>query len=435
MTMTTFAQRIAQLDTWLDSMRGDDGYGGPVVHWWKNSLHYTGVGLDWRYEGIVHGYLNLYAKTQNNHWLQKAQRATDDIVRGQLEGGNFRFSSFEQNPHTGGTPHEAACDIALLAVAKVLQQQGHDATPYITAARKNIENYYIGALWNADAQHFQDNPSGTNIVPNKAATLCEALFLLAELTGEEHYIKQYAIPTLQAVLTHQITDRDDLNGAIYQLSTNGEFYPWLFPYYAARCVPALLLGYEHTQDEAFLRGAKLAIDFVQRYAMPDGGYSQILYLKGPINHYPKWVAGVGDILRVFRLLAPYDYAVDLSTQEQWLLNQQHINGSFPTGYGFGEQVRQQTPTGNLPNLRDILPVVGWTDKAFRYLTELYDGTDSIEAPASLPSLSIPSQLRGRRVEYFEDAQHMTIKQGAKTLYHWNKGDRWADIRSSVLLWK
>ncbi len=34
------------------------GYGGPVVHWWNHSLAYQGAGLDWRYEGIIDGYLS-----------------------------------------------------------------------------------------------------------------------------------------------------------------------------------------------------------------------------------------------------------------------------------------------------------------------------------------------------------------------------------------
>ena len=68
-------QAVSKLDAWLETMRGPDGYGGPVAHWWQNCLQFTGAGLDWRYEGIVIGYLNLYQKTGNEQWLAKARRA------------------------------------------------------------------------------------------------------------------------------------------------------------------------------------------------------------------------------------------------------------------------------------------------------------------------------------------------------------------------
>ncbi|MEZ4663016.1 MAG: hypothetical protein R2911_36170 [Caldilineaceae bacterium] len=38
----TLGPAVLQLDRWLDTMRGPAGYGGPVVHWWQDSLHYAG---------------------------------------------------------------------------------------------------------------------------------------------------------------------------------------------------------------------------------------------------------------------------------------------------------------------------------------------------------------------------------------------------------
>ncbi len=434
--MKSVADRIAKLDRWFDTIRGVDGYGGPVVHWWQNSLHYTGAGLDWRYEGIVQAYLNLYKKVQSHQWLQKARQAADDLVKGQLESGNFRFSSFEQNPHVGGTPHEAACDIALLALAKQLQQTNIDATVYIEAARKNIEKYYIQTLWNVKTHYFRDNTSGTNIVPNKAATLVEALFLLAETTNDERYIHAYALPTLEAIVAHQITDGSTLNGAIYQMSRNGRYQAWFFPYYAARCVPALLIGYQHTQNEIFLNSAKAAMQFVEHFQYEDGSFAQIVYSPKQINRYPQWVAGNGDILRAFRLLEPYGYKIDLSAAESWLLQRQHPHGPFHTAYGFASQVNQRQPTTSRPDLRDILPVAGWTDKPFRYLTEQYDGNQAISPIDSADIvIKVESQLRGHRVEYVEDRQHLAIRQQGKVLYQWTKGTPWANIDSRQLIWK
>ena len=98
---------ILGLDRWFDSLRVEwptPGYGGPVVHWWNHCLGYQGTGLDWRYEGIIAGYLALWERTDQRVWLDKAVRAGKDLVNGQLPDGSFRNSRFELNPGIGGTP-------------------------------------------------------------------------------------------------------------------------------------------------------------------------------------------------------------------------------------------------------------------------------------------------------------------------------------------
>src|SRR5438034_3584893 len=112
---------VAKLDAWFETMRGPGGYGGPVAHWWQQSLLYTGAGLDWRYEGMIAGYLRLWERTGDERWLRKARRAGDDLVDGQLASGHYAASAFELNPATAGTPHEAACDVALLLLARALR--------------------------------------------------------------------------------------------------------------------------------------------------------------------------------------------------------------------------------------------------------------------------------------------------------------------------
>src|SRR5215212_2608946 len=136
------ARVVLGLDRWFDAMRATwptPGYGGPVVHWWNHCLAYRGAGLDWRYEGIVDGYLTLWRRTGDRRWLVKAMRAGDDLVEGQLANGCFRNSMFELNPGDGGTPHEAAADIGLLLLARALREIGDPcADRYQTAAERNI---------------------------------------------------------------------------------------------------------------------------------------------------------------------------------------------------------------------------------------------------------------------------------------------------------
>lgn len=411
------AQIIANLDAWFDSMRNPMGYAGPVVHWWQNSLQFAGAAHDWRYEGIIAGYLNLYQRTEDPQWLNKAKRAGNDLLR--LEDGNFRHSSFELNPYAGGTPHEAACDIGLLLLAKTLQNEGQI---YLQAAEQNLQAFYIQRLW--DGSSFRENPSIPSFVPNKAATLVEALFLLAELTNDEALIEQYVLPTLQQILTHQTPD-----GAIYQYSANGEFINWLMPYYVVRAIPALLLGYQFTQDKTYETAAQSAFDFAWRYLVEGKGLAQIVYPKSRVNSYPIWIAAVGDVLRIARLLQR-----DVESLKTWLLAGIQANGSIRTAYGFASAVRQHKPTG-LPDFRDVLPVCGWSDKAFRYLTEILPAGETIPSSTAASMLEVPCSIRGKTALYREDQHAMALYQGDVLIYRWCKGQEWAETVSLDLLWK
>jgi hypothetical protein len=409
-------------------MRSDEGYTGPVVHWWQHCLLYTGVGLDWRYEGIIHAYLTLHEKTRDARWLGKARRAGDDLVRGQLENGNFRNSCFELNPYTGGTPHEAAASLGLLALAERLQAEGDPGwMKYLEAARRNIDGYSIGRLWDARGLYFRDHVTMDSFVPNKAATLSEALFKLAALTGDDRYIEVYALPTLRTLLRYQIA-----GGGIAQNALRGRTVAKYFPYYVARCAPALLLAYTHTGDEVFAAAAGAAVRFALCHQTAEGGFAQVVYADGRRNVYQGWVAGVGDVLRIARAVPGVD--ADLSAGDAWLLGGLHPTGGISTAWGFGGQVSQRKP-GALPDFRDLLPVCGWADKAFRYLCTRLDENAVIPAAAPQP-IEVECLNRGARVRYREDQASIRLTDArGRVIYRWQKGAPWAEVTERAALWK
>ena len=447
------AVAIARLDAWMETMRGPDGYGGPVAHWWQNCLSYTGPGLDWRYEGIVHAYVTLHSKTGDDQWLTKARRAGDHLVRGQLPSGNYRNSCFEANPYTGGTPHEAACDLALLRLAGTLRQESDgEWEVYLRAAERNLRGFQVAALWDAETRSFRDHPRIPSLVPNKACTLVEALFELAELSGDGSWIEVYAVPTLQAVLRHQVRG-GSLDGAIAQYSQRGHEVRKYFPFYIARCVPGLLLGYQHGSEERFLHAARRALAFVLRTRYEDGSFPQVVYPGGRTNRYPQWIAAAGDILRAMALITAYGIEVDPEPTHGWLLRGQMPSGAFRTAHGFASQVAQRDP-GAVPEFRDLLPVVGWTDKVFRYLTDQLPEGDMLR-PAQNGSLrhchpeqregsrstepdgtfEEPCTLHGQRCLYREDARAIELRQGSRVLYRWIKGADWAEVSTPEVMWK
>jgi hypothetical protein len=426
---TQFDCAVAALAAWFETMRAPDGYSGPVAHWWQQSLIYTGAGLDWRYEGIIAGYLLLWQRSGDERWLQRARRDGDDLVRAQLPSGNYPASAFEINPATAGTPHEAACDVALLLLAQALRQAEHrNWERYAATAERNLSNFYIQQLWNDTTRSFNDSPRVASFVPNKAATASEALFLLAEISGDAAWAEHYALPNLDRVLQHQVKSGDRLDGAIAQNSFGQQVIDKYFPIYIARCVPALLRGYRWTDDERYLDGALRAMRFIERWTTADGTCPTVIYANRRAHDRPCWIAALGDVLRAGNELRPYGFDADLSAMEARLLRGQDASGGIQTATGFAAQAGGRA--GLRPDLRDVLHVVGWCDKAFRYLAARV-GRELPEVASA--EFEIDCALQGVALRLRETAEQLEVRDRRDLCYRWRKGEPWPEV-ASPLFW-
>lgn len=414
---------VAGIDAWLETMRAAGGYSGPVVHWWQQSLGYTGPGLDWRYEGIIAGYLQLWERTGDERWLAKAMRAGGDLIEGQLDNGHYPASAFEINPATAGTPHEAACDVGLLRLALALRRKGASAwRRYADCAERNLRSFYISQLWDHELRAFRDDPHAPAFVPNKAATTCESLFLLAEVTGDDTWIEYYALPTLERILEHQVRSAGQLDGAIAQNSFGKRRVEKYFPIYIARCVPALLHGYHWAGTARYAEGALRALNFVARWAYEDGALPTVIYPNRRVNRYPAWIAALGDVLRAADALQPFGFDANLTAMQQRLLDGQDASGGIQTAHGFAAQTGGRPPA--LPDVRDVLHVAGWCDKAFRYLTA-HTGPE-LPAATSTP-FEMDCIFRGKPMRFIETPELLEIIRYGHTSYRWRKGQPWAEV--------
>lgn len=417
---------VHRIDAWLETMRGPSGYSGPVAHWWRDNLSFAGAGLDWRYEGIVEGYLNLYTATHNSVWLRKACRAGDDLITGQLVNGRYSNSSFEFNPSSGGMPHEAACDLALIKLAGELEKQGISyGHEYLQSAIRNLDNFVIGELWNPHLGYFQNRPEDLQFVPNKAATIAEAVMSCASLTSELQLLECFVVPTLNKILECQVRIKDSsLDGAIHQAWLGNRGTGRFFPFYIARCIPALMSGYYQVGDPRYRQAARAAMGFLESHRRTDGSYPQVIYQDERFNLYPQWVAGVGDILRAIRIMQAEGMQVHAGKSVYWLLDGQLPNGAIRTAVGFGSHLSQRTPAR--VELRGVLPVCGWVDKAFRYLASELDGEVSIGMVENM-QYELECCYRGRNLVYREDEEIMACWEKSRLVYLWRKGTDWVEI--------
>ena len=411
---------IGKLDTWLQGMRTYGGYGGPVTHWWQSCLQFSGPMLDWRYEGIITGYLSLYRATCNRLWLERAIEAADDLRCGQLPNGTFRNSSFEVGPIEGGTPHEAAADIGLLELATVLR--GEDDcrwTKYFEVAERNIHQYQIARLWNGTA--FLDQAWNTTMVANKNATTMEALLLYEALGGtcQRKYIEGAA----GVLLSAQVTAPTALYGGTIHLGSGP--HRLAIGIYTARCASALIRLHGSYPEDRYLHAAIDMGVFLLRLVRPNGtifGY----YQDEQEIQSPTWVSPSGDILRALILLKPWLPEAEQRVDElaDAIIGSQLPSGGIPTAFGLGRKGSVSLHTG-LPDFRDVLPVVGWVDKSFRALAMLVpEAAELTPGPGMHAEFEIPCTWKGKQCWYRECDERIALVQqrSGQALYLWYKGD-------------
>lgn len=421
---TSIAQSIALLDSWLQSLHQAGGYAGPVSHWWESSLLYCGPKIDWRYEGILCAYVQLYERTGNPVWLDRAIRAGDDVCQAQLPSGNYLNSSFQQGPIEGGTPHEAAVDVGLLELARLLQkEQDSRWQAYYRVAERNIQEYLIAQLWNGQA--FLDQPWNSTLVPNKNATSLEALLLYEELSG--HSLEQYILGAAKLILSAQVRQPGIREGATIHLGTKA--HRLAIPIYTARCLSALVRLFQCRNDHTYLDAALRMGQFLLRSLSPGGVIFGFYANNRPIMA-PIWISPVGDVLRAFLVLRPYTdiFEAAITTLQNILIYHQNSNGSIPTSYGLGYKGTTHLITMK-PDFRDVLPVVGWCDKAFRALSMSLVNESNVEPSGNeLSRITVPCKWKNRECLFQETSTHISLHlQNDKEIYSWHKSEYYPRI--------
>jgi hypothetical protein len=78
----------------------------------------------------------------------------------------------------------------------------------------------------------------------------------------------------------------------------------------------------------------------------------------------------------------------------------------------------------------MLPVCGWADKAFRYLTGAVRGTHYLPDPQSPVEVEMDCIFRGERCLYRETTAAIEVRGERGWRYHWVKGTPWAEIGPS-----
>ena len=183
-------------------------------------------------------------------------------------------------------------------------------------------------------------------------------------------------------------------------------------------------------DAALADAALGAARFIDRHTDTTGACPLIVYADGRVRRHPQWVAATGDILRGLLATHALGGPPPSAAMQARLFAGQDGNGGVRTARGFAATLGDPVDA-SLPELRDLLHVAGWADKAFRYLA------DTAEPPSS-PSMFDGSPFeafctfRRRRLRYLESGDGLTLEHSGRTIYRWRKERDWAWIGASWL---
>jgi hypothetical protein len=161
-----------------------------------------------------------------------------------------------------------------------------------------------------------------------------------------------------------------------------------------------------------------------RWRQEDGSFPQVVYPNLKVNRFPQWIAAVGDILHAITCLQPYGVDVDLTPTLHWMLQGQSPDGGFRTAHGFASQITQRVPP-SIGDFRDVLPICGWVDKTWRYLTGTIPVEDTLpEAHAKNLAYEQTCVFRGKPFRYQETDDVIRLFDEERLAYEWIKGTSW-----------
>jgi len=256
---------------------------------------------------------------------------------------------------------------------KELGQTG-ESKKYVNAAKLNIDKYLIKVLWNSRIHAFQFgdfdpySPLEKRYIANMNSVAVEALVKLSRLTEDMRYLKEYAIPVGQWLLTQQIETTGIENGGISYSHIEPRV---LIAIYTALALRGLDDLYLETGDKTYVEMMVKASKHLINLRDPRTKLFYHGVFNGEILEYPQFVAGAGIILKALNdTMNVSNKKYSLNTTVEAILKRQLSIGGFHNFVGYNTpQNGRKKGRGNLV-WEDVVPVVGWNGYLFEFLSEI-----------------------------------------------------------------
>ncbi len=372
------------LMSWLETWKNKEGaYLGFVVHRCDLKRMFNIHDDTWAQSPIINGYLNIFKKSYDRQWLKRAEIAADLLVeRLDSRTGKYKYAGWENDKSTT-LAHCALADCALLNMSAVMSEMGERSKnkKYMKAAKLNIDKYLTKILWNPEIPAFQFgdfdpySSSEKRYIANMNSVAVEALVKLSRLTDSKRYLREYAIPVGQWLLTQQVETKGIENGGISYSHIEPRV---LIAIYTALAMRGLDDLYLETGDKAYVEMMEKASKHLLNMRDP----KTKLFYHGVFNkeilRYPQFVAGAGIILKALNdTMSVSNRRYDLNMIIDAILKKQLPIGGFRNFIGYDTPQNGRKKGRGYLVWEDVIPIVGWNGCLFEFLSELLPSGTSL----------------------------------------------------------
>jgi hypothetical protein len=362
----------AWLQTWMDENGGVHSY---IVHHHRDNLQILSPDT-WTQSPCILGLLNLYRKTGSKRWLKESSKLCDYLVNNYIQHlHTYRNANHERKPL--GRPSligNTIASYALLEFAKEARDLDIDWQKYYFTARDNII-YLLSHYWDSSVGALI-NPSFDVVrhIHNMNSVAIMALVTLAEIEGDNRYIRNYAEKISNYILACQVK-KGSMEGA-YPYCDNMRNYITL--YSLITCLGLIYL-YERIKSPELLNSAEKSVSHLINFVDKKNWLICHFHRHG----YPQWIPDTLLLIVAAKWLGDVGIRVKLDTQRMMsVLSRQHASGGFPLSIGF-EDLRYKKGLPSKPNIRrwrDVLPTPNWNAWNFWMLSELLPKNARLREP-------------------------------------------------------
>lgn len=317
---------------------------------------------------LVIGHLNLFEKTRQKKYLEKAIGEAEYLVNNYIWEANFYYNScFEHKPASNEAYTtlfgNAYATLALLKLCNVLKEQNINYGRFFNVAKNNIERFIVTKCWD-DKKTFVEFSHEKKVFNLSSAGLAlRAVLEYVKITQNEELIKKYCTPAALQTLRFQYK-----NGC-FTYDERDEIAP-LFQ--CALTTKALMALYKKTKEEKLFVNARDAAAFIAKKVHPKEklfyyGYRGDRFLKFPL--YVAQSAVIASVLKEFSNYKSKFEVADMVLDS--VLLKQYPNGALPS-FNTYYNIFEKTEVSQAKEKRwqDVLPCPCWNALAFEYLSEL-----------------------------------------------------------------
>lgn len=197
------------------SWRQPEGYGGFLHHAIHGTVNWEYARLvpSYTYEPLINSFINLYEKSHNNAWLEKAEEAVRDLSNIVDRTGQFKYSGFEFAPKSGSIVHTVNPLFSILRLYKINNDER------LLALCKKVLESVTAVFWRGDT--FAGPFNMTLMV---AAAMAEYGMLSNDWRLNDYYGKK----VFDQVKNHKVGEEGGEAQGLYYRNSNDHsiIFPW-----------------------------------------------------------------------------------------------------------------------------------------------------------------------------------------------------------------